>query len=102
MLGILGMKKLSEDSWGTTDDLEEEKTSTNEESALDLIFEEAYIPPAQGAVIQFENVDIKLLSSGDSVVTIKGTNASLLLDKNQMIGEGGTFDWTSAGLIRRS
>ena len=92
-------EQATEDSWGTTEDFEEEPSTETSASALDLVFEaETYIPPAKGAVIQFENVDIKMLSSGDSAVTIKGTNASLLLDKSQMIGEGGTFNWTSAGL----
>ena len=88
-------EEATEDSWGTTDDFKEKPATT---SVLDLAFEETYIPPAKGAVVQFENVDIKMLSSGDSVVTIKRTNANLLLEKSQMIGEGGTFDWTSVGL----
>lgn len=94
-----------EDSWGTVDEPDQgghseldDATPEINESVLDYAFEETYIPPAKGAVIQFENIDIKILSSSDSAVTIKGTNASLLLDKNQIVGEGGTFDWTSAGL----
>lgn len=90
----------AESSWGTMDNFEFQAISESEASAsaLDLVFEENYIPPAKGAVIQFEGVDIKMLSKGDSLVAIKNTNASLLLDQNQMVGEGGMFNWTSAGL----
>ncbi len=54
-------------------------------------------PMQEGAVIRFSKVTLNLVTSYDSVV-LKDTKGSLSLGDNLFVGNGGTFDWSAAGL----
>lgn len=59
------------------------------------------IPPPQpvvvGPVVRFDKVTLNLVTSFDSVF-LRNSKGILSLVNNTFVGEGGTFDWTSAGL----
>jgi hypothetical protein len=54
------------------------------------------LPPKEGAVINFANVDLVFATIYDSTA-LSATKGTFLLDKYMFIGEGGKFDWSSAG-----
>jgi hypothetical protein len=58
---------------------------------------EISIPSAEGAVINFAAADLVMATNYDSTI-IKGTKGMFLLDKYLFVGEGGRFDWSSAGI----
>lgn len=106
----------SEDTWGegvdsgwgdSEDDWEEQEDDNwasmdedGEDNVALLTFEESAMgmdmPEKEGAIISFSRTDLILATKYDSTV-LSGTEGSFLLDKYMFIGEGGKFDWTSAG-----
>ncbi len=54
-------------------------------------------PYVEGAVLKFEHLTLNLVSKYDSVF-IKNTKGTYSFNDNLFIGEGGSFDWTPAGL----
>jgi hypothetical protein len=70
----------------------------------DSIFVEAPLwmnPPPQpvieGPVLRFDRVTLSFTTKYDSVL-LKNTKGSLSLRNNVFVGDGGTFDWSPAGL----
>lgn len=98
-----------DDGWGDEDNSLEENdtddwTTIEEQEGEDvamLTFEESAIgidmPDKEGAIITFNRVDLIIATKYDSTI-LSGTKGSFLLDKYMFIGEGGKFDWSSAGL----
>lgn len=89
------------DSWGDEPVASEEpdeyrEEEVNEEAIL-AGFQGEPAPIIEGPVIEFEGANFNWLTRFDSV-SIKNANATLLLTDGTLIGEGGTFDWTSSGL----
>ncbi len=102
------------DDWGTSDDgwgeeTEEETTTTEtdggsqmeDEGFSEAVLEIGYTPTPQperdGAIIEFEQVNFVMKTAYDTAA-IDDTKGFLLLKKNTFVGEGGKFDWTTAGL----
>lgn len=76
------------------------------EEPADSSFQDSFMPswlaPApppvlEGPVIQFDNVTLNFVTSFDSVF-LRNTRGALSLVQNIFVGEGGTFEWTSAGI----
>jgi hypothetical protein len=57
---------------------------------------ELSLPEKEGAVINFTKLDLVFATRYDST-GITGTKGTFLLDKYLFVGEGGKFDWSSAG-----
>jgi hypothetical protein len=81
----------------TSDSFSSEETDT-------LVFQEkpAWLnpmppPSIYGPVIRFSKVTLTFVTPYDSV-SLKNTKGSVSLTDNLFVGEGGSFDWTSAGL----
>lgn len=53
-------------------------------------------PPVEGAVLEIEGTTLTMITDHDSA-SIKNTSGSLMLQTGVFVGNGGTFDWTSAG-----
>jgi len=94
-----------DESWGTFDEKDPWATPEPIEETPSENFEEALLampstdppPPISGPVIEFTNADFNIVTRFDTVV-IRNTNASLLLTKGTLVGNGGKMDFTSAGL----
>ncbi|HYG19378.1 MAG TPA: hypothetical protein VD816_10630, partial [Ohtaekwangia sp.] len=54
-------------------------------------------PIVEGPVIRFDRVTLNFVTRYDSVF-LKSTKGTLSLRDNIFVGEGGTFDWSAAGL----
>lgn len=89
------------DDWGTFEDEPESSEESIDSDVGDAALEAIYIEPIQpiiiGAVIEFQNINLDLVTAYDSV-SLKKTNGSLLLKDLVFVGDTGSFDWTSAGL----
>lgn len=59
--------------------------------------EPIYVPELTGAVIRFSKVSLNFATPYDSAM-LTGTSGTFMLETNTFVGEGGRFDWTSAGL----
>jgi hypothetical protein len=76
-----------------------------QDSSEDTVFQEMMPewltpppPPAlEGPVLTFDKLTLNLITKYDSVF-IKNTKGSVSLADNIFVGEGGSFDWTPAGL----
>lgn len=101
----------SDDGWGTDDGWSDESsnqssdwdqnTSAANTASEESIFAVGYLPPVQpaidGAVIEISDMDLTFITAHDST-SIKKTSGSLMLKNGVFVGEGGTFDWSSAGM----
>ena len=96
----------AEDEWGTDDAFSEEGFDDEQTDLLDIEEEEepviiGYIAPdlpeIKGAVIEFDEVNFEFTTRYDTAA-LKNTKATFLISQRKVIGEGGTFDWTSTGL----
>lgn len=94
--------------WDTNDSQETQEANENWgsaeevfESAEDVLYgaltEPAPQPIVEGAVMTFKNVTFTVTTSYDST-QIQNTSGSLMLKNDVFVGEGGKFDWYSAGL----
>ncbi|MDQ2657283.1 MAG: hypothetical protein M3Y60_07665, partial [Bacteroidota bacterium] len=54
-------------------------------------------PPIEGPVIRFDNITLNFVTAYDSV-SLRDSKGTFSLIKNSFVGEGGSFDWTPAGL----
>lgn len=54
-------------------------------------------PSLEGPVIKFERITLNFVTTYDSV-SLRGSKGTLSLFQNIFAGEGGSFDWTPAGL----
>ena len=100
----------SDSGWGDSNDEESDENADDwatieEDEGIDvaeLTFVESAMtvdmPDKEGAIITFSKVDLILSTKYDSTI-LYGTKGSFLLDKYMFIGEGGKFDWSSAGLM---
>ena len=104
----------SEDSWGNdTDEQWSESKDPWEDDAKGWAVDEdedvtesgilsfdalgaVNLPPKEGAVIHFTGVDL-IFATGYDSTGIMGTSGTFLLDNYLFVGEGGKFDWSSAG-----
>lgn len=82
-----------EKSWAMEDD---EQSTESEMLSFHDYGMAAILPAKEGAVIQFKNVDLVFSTIYDSTA-LTGTSGTFLLDKYLFVGNGGKFDWTSAG-----
>ncbi len=64
---------------------------------IDFMKPEVIIPEPYGPIIRFEQVSLNIATYYDSVF-IENTSGFFSLDDNSFTGEGGTFDWSVAGL----
>ena len=81
------------------DDWKTENATISEEDKLitiDAIVDIA-MPPEAGAILRLKNADLVFLTNYDSI-ELQASNGSLLLSEDLFLGEGGTFNWSSAGL----
>ncbi|MDN4165554.1 hypothetical protein QWY31_08580 [Cytophagales bacterium LB-30] len=85
----------NDDPWGT--ETASEETPVEEEVAAPAYFEPAALPSQSGALLALENATIWIVSPYDSV-PIRQTEGSLQLSGYYWLGQGGTFDWRSAGI----
>lgn len=97
------------DDWGDdpwpSDSYEDDYTDTADYDAYDSPQEEiipAWMMPEpppyfDGPVIRFSNVSLNFVTAYDSVF-LKKTGGSWSLTAHVFVGEGGSFDWTPAGL----
>ena len=81
-------------SWDTMD--KKEGTVIAENDALPVPVE-AFLPPIEGAVFRFDNVNFTFVSNNDSV-TLYNTSGSFMPVTETFVGEGGKMDWSNAGL----
>jgi hypothetical protein len=83
----------TEDTWGT---LEDPKIENNSQ-----VLDNGYEPPAQpnleGPVIVFNGGNLIITTAVDTV-QIKNTSGAVGLRTGLLVGQGGTFDWSSVGL----
>jgi hypothetical protein len=95
----------SEDEWTTDDAYGDDEFGDASKQSEEEVVEETVIvgylapdlPEIKGPVIEFESVDFEFATRYDSVA-LKETKATFLIAERKVIGEGGTFDWTSTGL----
>jgi len=82
-----------EDAWAVEEDVDVSESGIMDfqETGMDTP-----LPPKEGAVIHFERIDLVFVTKYDSTA-LSGTKGTYLLDKYQFVGEGGRFDWSSAG-----
>jgi hypothetical protein len=91
-----------EDSWeddGSSWAVEDEEADVSQ-SGIMAFQQQKFtpdLPAKEGAVIKFAKVDLAMATKYDSVI-VAGTKGTFLLDKYMFIGEGGRFDWSSAGM----
>lgn len=76
---------------------EEPADSSVQDSFMPSWLAPAPPPVLEGPVIQFDKVTLNFVTSFDSVF-LRNTKGALSLVQNIFVGEGGTFDWTSAGI----
>ncbi len=89
------------DGWGFEDEDTGEEATTKplEETpqVTDYIVEETVQPELVGPIMHLESVDLTIMTTFDSVNIIK-TKADIMLHQHLLVGQGGKFDWESAGL----
>ena len=90
------------DDWDSSEeDFSSDWDSPAEEVAepqtVEEILSEEPLPIVQGPIIKFSNTNLKF-ETPDETSTLFGTSGSVLLLTNEFVGEGGKFDWSSAGL----
>ncbi|MDF9800622.1 hypothetical protein OKW21_005885 [Catalinimonas alkaloidigena] len=90
------------DGWGWDEETNDEEASTaaTEQESLqitDYIVEETIQPELQGPIMHLDNMDLTFTTTFDSA-NLSQTNGELMLHKHILVGEGGRFDWVTAGL----
>lgn len=93
-----------EEGWSDeeySDDYSEDDGYEEEPEEEEKVIRVGYIPPLlpeiKGAIIEFDSVDFEFYTRYDTA-KIERTTATFLIQEKQVVAEGGTFDWTSAGL----
>jgi hypothetical protein len=81
---------------------EESETDWSDTTFQEAAFEPEWMnppppPDLQGPVIVFEKATLNFITKYDSVF-LKNTTGSVSLIDNTFVGDGGSFDWTVAGL----
>lgn len=95
-----------QDPFNTWDKTEEQTTTWEDEPAdsqpqTPSWMQPVFLPELTGAVIRFEKVSLNFLTPYDSAF-ITNTAGTFMLSQNLFVGEGGRFDWSSAGLASDS
>ena len=85
----------TEEDWGT--DWEEESTDKMEEDFVDVLTGGPPPPVVTGPCIKFNRLTLNFATAYDSVFLYNTSGSYDILAKS-FVGEGGKFDWTSAGL----
>ncbi|WKN33164.1 hypothetical protein PZB74_07385 [Porifericola rhodea] len=91
------------DGWGWDNESDaagedtEEPAQEEEVQVTEYIVEETIQPELIGPVMHLENADLTIHTTFDSA-NINKTKADLMLHKHILLGEGGKFDWVTAGL----
>ncbi len=84
-------KPVDEQEWSTIDD----EHVANKEGEYTL--PDVAQPTILGAVVHFKNVDLEFVTRYDTA-TLYNTSGSWMISNKLFVGEGGRFDWSSAGL----
>jgi hypothetical protein len=71
--------------------------ATQEEEVMPSWMSPAPQPLIEGPVLRFSKTTLNFVTSYDSVF-LRNTKGTLSLTNNTFVGEGGSFDWSSAGL----
>ena len=96
-------KDKTADEWSTSDwDNSSDWNVPEQKSAPVIAAPEPYapiinLPEISGPVVTFEGVDLLFVTKFDSA-TLYNTKGSLMFLSKTFVGDGGKFDWTSAGL----
>ncbi len=85
-----------EESWESEED-DDNYEETYEEEPVRIGYIAPELPIIKGPVIEFPAVDFELETRYDTTKIVQ-TKATLLILDKKVVAEGGTFDWTSAGL----
>ncbi|MCX2744870.1 hypothetical protein OO013_13390 [Mangrovivirga sp. M17] len=88
----------NEDTWATGWE-EEEKEKQNDDvspAAISTLIQ-VVVPEVTGPVLRFEKTFLKFTSNYDTVF-IKNTSGSVMMFNNMLVANGGSFDWSPAGL----
>ncbi|WPP48083.1 hypothetical protein [Catalinimonas niigatensis] len=86
------------DGWGEVEENNTEEVQAEEKlQVAEYIVEETIQPELVGPIMHLESVDLTFLTTFDSANLVK-TTADLMLHQHLMVGEGGKFDWVTAGL----
>jgi len=95
----------AEDAWSTInwDDLGKSVTELiGEEEAPQrgFVIDEIQItqPPIQGAIIEFETIDLAFVNRQDTTYLLQ-TTGSFIINSGQFIGEKGRMNWKKAGVM---
>lgn len=89
----------ADDSAATTEESTwvEETPDSLAQEVMPMWMTPAAQPPIEGPVIRFSEATLNFVTSYDSVF-IRKTRGTLSLTDNVFVGNGGSFDWTPAGL----
>lgn len=83
-------------SWDAEEETAEAAKEVAEENALP-VYTDPFLPAVEGAVIRFNGVDLRIVSSSDSL-TILNTSGSFMPVAEIFVGEGGKVTWENTGL----
>ncbi|MEK6475896.1 hypothetical protein WJR50_00125 [Catalinimonas sp. 4WD22] len=93
------------DGWGWEEDTTEEATAAPVEEEVkqlsEYIVEETVQPELIGPIMHMEKMDLTFTTTFDSA-NLTQTKADLMLHQHILVGEGGKFDWVTAGLSQDS
>ncbi|WP_271711461.1 hypothetical protein [Marinigracilibium pacificum] len=88
----------NEDTWATGWD-EEDETQPSDNftpQAISTLIQ-VVVPEVSGPVLRFEKTFLKFTSNYDTVF-IKNTSGSIMMLNNMLVANGGSFDWSPAGM----
>ncbi|MEO1050884.1 MAG: hypothetical protein AAFX87_09660 [Bacteroidota bacterium] len=83
--------------WSEEEDVYEEEEEDSGNGALDALLAGGAQPIVEGPVIKFSKVDLNIATPYDSAF-LRNTSGSYMIMEDLFVGEGGRFDWTTAGL----
>ena len=90
-------EEYGDDEWGTDWEDNYEDQPEEELSMADILEEDVVTRQVIGPSIQFEHVDLSIITPYDTGV-VRNVKGSFLILENIFVGEKGIFDWTTAGL----
>lgn len=84
--------------WGDEEEEETDKSELLKETVVQLAYTAPDLPKQSGAILNFFGGDIVLQTDYDSVAISNIDTASLNISTYEVIAQGGSMNWTSAGL----
>ncbi len=85
-----------DDTWEDTEEPEAAVAEEEKADVMDYLIQEPVQPEVTGAVMRFEDVTFTFLTTFDSA-NLHKTSGALMLKDGIFVGEGGKFDWATAG-----